>query len=316
MARPSLGISPTLSLVLASAFWAGATVISKNYLATVPPITFLVIQLVPSVAALWFLVTVKGLLPLRWSGLLPVALIGVLNPGLSYTLSMFGLASTPASVATLLWAAEPALIVAMAWLILREPISARLVVLTITAASGVLLVSGLWTMNAVNTGDRTGAVLILAGVLCCAIYTILSRKIGLDVDPLLTVAIQQTAGLMWALAIWPLELKGGADHVLALTHSELFGGIISGLMYYAAAFWFYLNGLRSVLASTASMFINLTPVFGITAAFAFLGERLSQVQCLGAVIILVSVLALLKSQNLTLPPRATPSPGRRRWRAW
>lgn len=295
MARPSVGIPPSVSLVLASALWAGATVISKQLLASVPPITFLVIQLVPSVLVLWLLVLAHGLQSLHWRGFRPLALIGVLNPGFSYTLSMLGLAYTDASVATLLWAAEPALIVAMAWVILREPLTTRLVLLTVAAACGVLLVSGLPYLGTPYTGSRYGAALILGGVLCCAIYTILSRKIGITVDPLLTVAIQQTAGLLWALAVWLVELHdGGVTRVFALTRSELIGGAISGLMYYAAAFWFYLNGLRFVPASTASLFINLTPVFGVALAYAFLGERLTEIQWLGAVIVLFAVLALLK----------------------
>ena len=64
-------------------------------------------------------------------------------------------------------------------------------------------------------------------------------------------------------------------------------------MYYAAAFWLYLHGLRSLPASTASIFINLTPVFGVATAYAFLGERLTQLQWVGAVIIVFSVAALL-----------------------
>jgi drug/metabolite transporter (DMT)-like permease len=300
MARYSLAIPPSLSLVLASAFWAVATVISKELLASVPPITFLVRQLAPSVLALWLLVIAKGAQPARWRGLLPLALIGLLNPGLSYTLSMLGLTRTTASVATLLWAAEPALILAMAWLLLREAITIRLVALTAAAGCGVLLVSGLLNAGDPAAGSASGAALILGGVVCCALYTVLSRRIALAIDPLLTVAIQQTVGLSWAVAIWPLELGGAADHLLALSQRELLGGAISGLMYYAAAFWLYLNGLRSVPASTAGMFINLTPVFGVATAYAFLGERLTQVQWVGAVVILVSVAALLMSAT---PPK-------------
>lgn len=302
MARYSLGIPPSVSLTLASAFWAVATVISKDQLASVSPITFLVIQLTPSVSVLWLLVLANGMEPMRWRGLLPLALIGLLNPGLSYTLSMLGLTRTTASVATLLWAAEPALIVATAWLVLREAITVRLLAATATAACGVLLVSGLVGKGDPVAGSGYGAALILGGVLCCALYTVLSRKIATTVDPLLTVALQQTVGLIWAVAIWPLELQGGAvDHVLALSQRSLLGGAVSGLMYYAAAFWFYLNGLRSVPASTASIFLNLIPVFGIATAYVFLGERLTQSQWVGAATILLSVVALLA---WSAPPKA------------
>lgn len=293
VACSSLGIAPTVSLTLASGFWAVATVISKALLASIPPITFLVIQLAPSAVVLWVLVLARGSCQTCWHGFVPVALLGLLNPGLSYTLSMLGLTRTNASVATLLWAAEPALIVVAAWLLLREGITARFLAATAAAACGVLLVSGA-ADNAFADAGGHGAALILGGVLCCALYTVLSRRIVSTIDPLPAVAVQQTVGLLWAITIWPLETQGdGIDNVFALSAEELLGGTLSGLMYYAAAFWFYLNGLRAVPATTASIFINLTPVFGVATAYIFLGERLTQSQWIGAGTILLSVLALL-----------------------
>jgi drug/metabolite transporter (DMT)-like permease len=71
-----------------------------------------------------------------------------LNPGLAYTLSMLGLTRTTASVATLLWAAEPVLIVALARLLLREPVTRRLITLTLAAACG-------GTLSEWFAGDRS-----------------------------------------------------------------------------------------------------------------------------------------------------------------
>jgi drug/metabolite transporter (DMT)-like permease len=294
MARYPRSLPPTVSLTLASALWGIATVISKSILASVPPITFLVIQLLPSVCALWILVALRGGHSDSWRGLLPVAMLGLLNPGLAYTLSMLGLAETTASVATLLWAAEPALIVVTAWLLLRETITLRFLAATATAACGVLLVSGVVGGGHVPGAGTYGAALILGGVFCCALYTVLSRRIASTIDPLPAVAVQQTVALAWVVAIWPLEPRDEAiGGLVALSNTELLGGALSGLMYYAAAFWFYLHALRSVPATTASIFLNLTPVFGVAAAYVFLGERLTGSQWLGGAIILLSVVALL-----------------------
>ncbi len=71
MSRYSFDIPPTASLVLASAFWGVATVISKELLASVPPITFLFVQLAPSVSVLWLLVLARGAQSVQKRGLLP-----------------------------------------------------------------------------------------------------------------------------------------------------------------------------------------------------------------------------------------------------
>jgi drug/metabolite transporter (DMT)-like permease len=219
--------------------------------------------------------------------------LGWLNPGLSYSLSMLGLVHATASVATLMWAAEPALIVMLAWLVLRERVNAKMVILTASAALGVYFASGLASQGLSLQGQTYGASLILLGVLCCAIYTVVSRDIAASTEPLAIVVIQQTVGLAWALSIWPVELQGSALKTLSnLTTAELFGAIASGLMYYALAFWFYLNGLRSVPASHAGGFFNLIPVFGIVLAWVFLGERMYFEQWIGASVILASVVTL------------------------
>ena len=100
MARYAKSLTPAVSLILACALWGIATVISKAVLASTPPLTLLFIQLVPSVVVLWLIVLARGRRTFPWRGLVPLALLGLLNPGLAYTLSMLGLAETTASVAT------------------------------------------------------------------------------------------------------------------------------------------------------------------------------------------------------------------------
>lgn len=288
-------LSPLFAIVIACVFWALGTILSKSLLDILSPITLLVLQLSPSVAVLWLLVLVKGVEPTPVRTLLPIALLGLLNPGWSYTLNMFGLAQTPASVATLLWAAEPILILGLAWAVLGERLTGRLVAMMMVATCGVFLVSGLASSGVVEARGGYGSALILAGVLCCAIYTVLARS--LSTDPLLTVAVQQTIALAWAAAIWPIELRAGAwNTVLALSPEDMLRAVVSGLIYYAAAYWLYLFALRSMPASVAGGFFNLIPLFGIAAAYAFLGEALTPTQWSGAALILIAAAVLLRLQ--------------------
>jgi drug/metabolite transporter (DMT)-like permease len=263
-------------------------------LASVPPVLFLVVQIAPSATLLCALVYFMRLRLPRGRILLTVLLLGALNPGLSYTFSMLGLVTTQANVATLLWAAEPIMIIALAAVFLGERLSPVLLGLAAAAAIGVFLASG---AGHGLEASAIGVVLILMGVACCAVYTVLSRMIVETYDALAIVALQQAAGLAWALAIWPLELNASPFTALAsLSLTEIGGGIISGLMYYAAAFWFYLKALGQMPASRAGLFFNLIPVFGIVLAAIFLGERLSAMQWFGALLILVSVTTI---QRLT-----------------
>lgn len=293
MVRQSSWLTPSVSLLIACAFWGAGTVISKELLGSVPPVLFLIIQLTPSAAILWVITASRKVTLPRGRMLLAVLALGWLNPGVSYTLSMLGLVHTTASAATLMWAAEPALIIVLAWIFLRENITLKTIGLTAAAAAGVIFASGIASQGISLEGQAYGAILILLGVLCCAIYTVAARGIAADLDALAIITIQQTVGLVWVLAIWPTEWRGSAlDELRRLSGAELAGGLISGLMYHALAFWFYLNGLRSMPASRAGNFLNLVPVFGVMLAFVFLGERMSTAQWAGAVLILTSVMSL------------------------
>jgi drug/metabolite transporter (DMT)-like permease len=239
--------------------------------------------------------------------------LGILNPGISYTLSLIGLRRTTASVSSLLWAAEPILIVALGWLLLRERPTRRLLAATAIAACGVVLVAGPGVDDGRSPADITGCALILGGVLCCAFYTIAARKVASKIEPLLTVALQQAVGLACALVVWHFDV-GGAwyAHLRWLPATELVWGAMSGVMYYAAAFWLYLRALRRVPASIAGVFLNLIPVFGVGIAFIFLDERLTEVQWLGAIMILgsVFVLFLRRDTGAALPDTREEPSGR------
>ena len=136
-------IPPAVLLIVACALWGAATVVNKALLASLPPLTLLFLELASSVTALWAILSFSRVqLPpplLLW----PIVALGVLNPGIVYALALMGLARVSASVTTLLWAAEPAMILTLAAVMLREPVSSRLLMVMAVGFVGVLLVADL-----------------------------------------------------------------------------------------------------------------------------------------------------------------------------
>ena len=284
------------ALICASACWGGATVITKSMLTAIPPLTLLVIQLGVSVFLLWLLVAVSSNFPTNRTHLLQLGLLGWLNPGISYTLSLIGLTTTTVSISTLLWATEPVLILALARLLLGEQLTPKLITFSAIALFGVILIGGSTLVDSTG-GDLYGSSLILLGVLCCAFYTVFARRFGSEFNPLFAVALQQSFALIWVLAIWPFELnRTGVESLRNLSMADWGHAGTSGILYYALAFWFYLTGLSRVSAGVAGACLNLIPVFGISGAVLFLHERLSLIQWCGAMAILLAIFAILLSQ--------------------
>lgn len=297
MNHQNLNVSSASMLIAAAACWGIATVITKDLLSSLPPITLLIIQLAFSILLLWILVYLRGCHVSDKKTLLKLGAAGLLNPGISYTLSVLGLSMSTVTMSTLLWASEPVLILGLAWFILREVLTLRQICFSITAMVGVVLIGGLG-VDAMSKGIVLGNLLILGGVLCCALYTVLVQSVRSAVDPLHIVALQQTFAFLWALAIWPLELRSGTSvNLTDIGFSTWFWAGCSGVVYYALAFWFYVHGLKRVSASIAGTFINFIPIFGVSGAYLFLGERLSLIQWVGAGVILLSVFIILRRPN-------------------
>lgn len=292
------------ALVAAAACWGVGTVVSKQVVDDVAPLTLLPLQLAVS-CALLLTVTVVRREPSAWTP--PVrrlAALGVLNPGIAYALGLVGLTTITASLSVLLWATEPVLILLLAALMLREHVPAALAVAVVVAVFGVLLV----VYQPGVTGDAVGIALTLVSVSFCALYTVLTRRLLLDDSSLTVVLVQQTAALVFAVVLATLvDVVGGTGWDLAgLGATAWLGAGVSGVLYYGLGFWFYLTGLRRVPASYAGAFLPLIPVFGVAAGY-LLGERLEPRQLLGAAVIVATTLVIAAWQR---EPRLATASGR------
>lgn len=195
-----------VALVAAAGCWGVGTVVSKQVVDDVAPLTLLPVQLAVSCAFL-LLVTLVRREPLIWTPpMRRLAALGVLNPGIGYSLGLIGLTTITASMSVLLWALEPVLILLLATLVLRERIPPVLAVTLAVAIAGVLLV--MYQPGA--TGDVVGITLTLISVGFCALYTVLTRRLMLDDSSLTVVLAQQAAALLFAIALASVvELVGG-----------------------------------------------------------------------------------------------------------
>ena len=291
--RAALPRGAVLSLVLAAASWGTATAISKRAVAEIPPLTLLPIQLAASLVVLALLMRWRGE-PFRDTMASPIlGRLGVLNPGLAYALGLLRLVHISASLSVLLWASEPLMILLLAAWFLRERVAPQVVLLSLVAAAGMALV----VYAPGGPAHLVGVALTLAGVACCAVYTVVARRwLGTAEGTAAVVATQQLYALAFSLlvvvAVW---LAGGAVRPETVSVAGWVSALVSGVLYYGVAFWLYLSGLRQVPASYAAASFYLIPVFGLAAAFVLLGERLNPQQWLGAGVVIVVVFAILRT---------------------
>ena len=276
-----------LSLVVAAAGWGGATVVSKRAVEEIEPLTLLPLELTVSVAVLGAAMLIRRE-RVGWSPeMRRLSALGVLNPGLAYALSLAGLARVEASVSVLLWALEPVLIVTIAFVVLRERVPRSVALCAGAALAGVFLV-----VFQPGYASGVGIALTIAGVTACAVYTVLSSRFLIEASTVSVVFVQQVTALLFALVLLLGSIVLSDQAPLGgVSATAWLSAVAAGALYYGVAFWFYLAGLRGVTASLAGLFINLVPVFGLTASYIVLGERLPGRQWIGAIVVISAVAA-------------------------
>lgn len=294
MNAQSTGIWPGGFLLSASVLWGVSTVLSKSSLSTIAPVPLLFIQLLASCTLLLPLCLLLRRRPIFNGRLLRASLLGILNPGISYTFSMMALERIPASAASMFWAMEPLLILGLAAVVLGEKITKPAILVIFMGVVGALLVSGAFATGPDQPGDLLGSAYMATAVGLCAVYTVASRRFAVEMDPLVLVALQQVAGLIWTgllMAALANDLPFSPSSQIPV--SALLVAAVTGILYYGIAYWLYLGALAHVNAAFAGASFNIIPVVAIAVAYVFLGERLSGSQLVGATLILTSGLMLV-----------------------
>ncbi|MBI3746882.1 MAG: DMT family transporter [Chloroflexi bacterium] len=295
-------VRPALHLILAAACWGVGTVMSKQAVAVVPPLLLLPGQLAASLVFLIGLVIVRGERSAFTTRPRPIDVLGMLNPGLAYALALVALRSVSASVAVVVWATEPAIVAILARIVLGERLSAAQGLLSAVAVAGIIVLAG-------ASGPGTewqGVALLVAAVLCCAAYTVATRRwLPGVVETAGLVLRQQAAGLVFALALALLAgsfLDTGPRSGVGFDGLAIASVVGSGVVYYGLAYAFYLAALRHVTAPVAATSFYLVPVFGLWAAFA-VGERLEVRAWVGAGLVIAALAGMVIASRPALRGR-------------
>jgi O-acetylserine/cysteine efflux transporter len=275
---------PLAALIIASLFWGTAVSVTKYALRGFGPVTLLAISLIAGTVMLWTVVLLRGQRPTpRWR---QAALLGLFEPALAYTGDLLGLARTSAANGALLSGLESVFIVVLAAVFLRERITGRITVAVALALAGVIAIEGTGSFSVAGLGD----LLVLAGVLSAAVYTIVARGMGEESDPITMTAYQFASATTLVLPavslVWATHAEAVPSHVAA---RFWLAAILMGVVGYAASFLLYNYAIARVRAAPASIIVNLIPVFGLASAVLWLDDSLTVGRVVGAILIGLSV---------------------------
>jgi drug/metabolite transporter (DMT)-like permease len=276
------GVALLVAASVAFALWNTAY---KYAVSGLPVATAACVMLFTAAAVLWAAALVRGPQRLTPAQLRRIALAGLIDPAISYAAIGVGLRHVDATVSAMLDGTEACFVVAFGAVIARRLPGARVVLGVLLSAVGVAALGG----SRAPLGVSPWELLVLGGVACAGLCNVLTERVlGDDIDPLTMTACQLGFAALCAVPLFAWQCLAGGVTGGAAAHPSAWAAAVACGAALAGGFLLYNWAIVRVPVTTAGMVLNTLPVFGVAAAIAFLGERITWSQLIGVAVILVA----------------------------
>ena len=277
-------IKAIIALVFATLFWAGNYIVGAIAVQSISPLDLTWLRWALAAVPLLILAQLvekpdwRGALR-SWRRLAVLAALGVAG----YVLLLYtALEYTSALSASLINAANPAIMAILAVIVLRERLGWRVVAGLALGLFGVLLVITNGALGSVFTMQfNLGDLLMLVAIVVWSVYTVLGR--GLAVPPITATAIQAT---MVAIVLAPVAIAGGVTwpSEASVGLSVIFIAIVPSI----GAYVLWNLALKQVSPTSAGLYLNLITVFTVLIS-VILGAELTLPQAVGGLVVFAGV---------------------------
>lgn len=284
---PSSQLWPRLAVIAAVALWGGSFSTMRLALDVLHPWSVMWLRMIIALVCILPLYRTINLSMYRrgeWKLLLPAV---ILQPCLYFWLESSALGLTTSAQAGVISASVPLLVALGAWIVLKEPMNARIVAGLILSLVGVAVLTMGGQATEAAPSPLLGNSLEFLAMICAAGNMVLIRLLGRRYSAWTLTVMQVVSGCIF--------FSPGLAHLLAVP-SEAFTPRLVGILIFLGAgvtlgaFSLYNWAITRMPASTASAHINLIPVIAVGCGFAFLGETMSVTQMVAACVVLFSVL--------------------------
>ncbi|SFL72118.1 Threonine/homoserine efflux transporter RhtA [Desulfomicrobium norvegicum] len=287
-----IALLPRLAVLGAVVLWGASFSTMRIALQDLHPMSVMWLRMIIALACILPLYRTVSLSAYRKGDWKLLVAAVVFQPCLYFWLESAALGLTSSAQAGIISASVPLLVAVAAWMILKEPLSTRVVggLLLSVAGVAVLTLGGQATVSAPS--PLLGNSMEFLAMVCAAANMIIIRILGRRYDAWTLTVMQVVTGCLFFSPgiVHLMDVPAGTfDMQLVLILVFLGAGVTLG------AFSLYNWAITRMPASTASAHINLIPVVAVGCGFAFLGETMNPLQMAAACVVLCSVLMTQKS---------------------
>ncbi len=219
----------------------------------------------------------------EWPRLLAISLVGMLGYNLG---SIYGFELVPAGLGGLIIGSQPLLIVLMAALLTREPISRATYAGLIVAFAGTAVL--FWSDLAIEAGGPLlrGAIYIFLSGACWALYVVLAKPLIQKHGAYRTTALSVIIATVPMLGFASPSTLENIVTMSIRQWAEMFYLIVPATFLATISFNY---GSGRLSSAAAGAFLYLVPVIAVIAGAIILEEKITWTALAGGVLILAGV---------------------------
>ena len=287
-------------LILTTLFWSGNFIVGKAAsLYEIPPFTlnfyrWIFAWLILAPFTLKEVIDKKNyiLKNIKLITILGITSITIFNSIVYYSLNFTQVISGVLMISTI-----PVMIIFFCWLFRIEKTNVYQIFGVIFSLSGVVVIITRADLNILlNLNFNKGDIWMVVAMFSWAMYSALLRKKKFELSQLSLLQIIITAGLIFLLPAYLVELSLGyktsinLPFILTLTYVVLFPGL--------ASFIFWIKGIAIIGSNRSGIFLHLMPIFSTIMAILIFGEKFMIFHSIGAVLIIAGIILSSRGQHI------------------
>ena len=287
-------------LILTTLFWSGNFIVGKAAsLFDIPPFTLNFYRW----AFAWLILapfTLKEVIEKKnyiLKNIKLIIILGITSITIFNSIVYYSLNFTQVISGVLMISTIPVMIIIFCWLFRIEKTNVYQICGVIFSLLGVVVIITRADLNILlNLNFNKGDIWMVVAMFSWAMYSALLRKKKFKLSQLSLLQIIITAGLIFLLPAYLVELSLGyktsinLPFILTLTYVVLFPGL--------ASFIFWIKGISIIGSNRSGIFLHLMPIFSTIMAILIFGEKFMIFHSIGAVLIIAGIILSSRGRHI------------------
>jgi drug/metabolite transporter (DMT)-like permease len=282
--------TPYVLLILSTLFWGGNAVAGKYLAGSIPPVTISFIRLALSVSIVFpFLYPVLKkefqVARVHLLQLTILALTGIVGYNL---LGYWALNYTSAINFSLLNSTTPLFMFLLTYMMTKEKMNMKYVLSVLISISGVVFVITQGSIEKlISLKFNFGDLIMILAVILWSIYSLIVQKVSNHMSSFSVFGYSLGIGFLFMIPAVLIELSFVS--IQKIDYSEVVALFYLGIFPSVCSFLFWNRAVVLIGPSKSSIFLNLIPIFGATAAYYVLGEAITIYHVVGGILVFAGI---------------------------